>query len=208
MSNVWTKAIVGYGTEDPEQLLANGLNPRRHDRHQRQVMEALLREVGWVQDVIVNQTTGALIDGHMRVELAIREGQPEVPVKYVRLTEEQEKTAIAMLDATTGLAESDPEAFEELLRSVSTGEAELQEFLATLAENNGVVPDDRAAGQDMENGSGMEAVFFGNREVPMMPDERERLVELIDTYRDDQGGLGGFVTWLLDRRETCDAAGI
>lgn len=205
--NIWQNNIVAYGEESPEQLLANPDNPRRHDRHQRKVMEALLREVGFVSDVIVNETTGHLIDGHMRVELAMRNNQPTIPVKYVRLSPEQELTAIAMLDATTKLAEADPIALGALLREVSSGEEDVQAFIAALAERNGVIPDDRAAGDDMENGSGMEAVTFGNREVPVMPDERDMLIDLIDTYRQDQGELSGFVTWLLDRKETTDAAG-
>jgi hypothetical protein len=204
----WVNRITGYGEEEPEQLLANGLNPRRHDRHQREVMEALLREVGFVQDIIVNTTTGNLIDGHMRVELAIRAGQRLVPVKYVELPPEQEAKVIATLDATTDLAEADPEAFEALLREVTTGEAELQAFLSTLAENNGVVPDDRAGGQDMEAGSGIEAVRWANREVPVVPEERDALIGLIDAYKAEQGALSGFVTWLLDRREGSDAGGI
>jgi hypothetical protein len=40
-----------------------------------------------VQSVVVNQRSGFVIDGHLRVTLAIRSGQAMVPVTYVDLSE-------------------------------------------------------------------------------------------------------------------------
>ena len=54
--------IVGEGFEAPDQLLANPLNWRRHPKNQQDALEAMLRTVGWVQRVIVNKTTGHIVD--------------------------------------------------------------------------------------------------------------------------------------------------
>jgi len=68
----WSNRIVGEGQESPEQLLANPENYRRHPKEQIEALEGVLDEVGWVQRIIVNKATGHLIDGHARVELAMR----------------------------------------------------------------------------------------------------------------------------------------
>jgi hypothetical protein len=38
-----------------------------------------LDPVGWVQQVLVNQRSGFVVDGHARVALALRRGEPAVP---------------------------------------------------------------------------------------------------------------------------------
>lgn len=81
----WRNRIVGHGEEDPTQLLAHPENWRIHPRYQQAVLEGVLDDVGWVQSVIVNRTTGHLIDGHLRVMLAMRREEGSIPVDYVVL---------------------------------------------------------------------------------------------------------------------------
>ena len=140
----WRNRIAGSGEEPPDQLLANPRNFRRHPKHQQDALRGVLAEVGWVQDVIVNRTTGHLVDGHLRVELAMREGATTVPVKYVDLSETEEALVLATLDPLAALAVADAESLDALLREVSTGDAAVQAMLADLAEREGVV-DLRAA---------------------------------------------------------------
>lgn len=86
----WRSRIVGHGEEDPRALVPNPRNWRRHPERQREAMAGALREVGWVQDVVVNRRTGPLVDGHLRAELAAAGGTPTVPVVYVDLDEREE----------------------------------------------------------------------------------------------------------------------
>lgn len=46
-----------------------------------------LGEVGWVAEVLVNRTTGNVVDGHLRIELALARDEPTVPVTYVELSD-------------------------------------------------------------------------------------------------------------------------
>jgi hypothetical protein len=55
----------------PDQLLANPRNWRIHPKAQQEALAAVLDQVGWVQDIIVNQRTGHVVDGHARIALAI-----------------------------------------------------------------------------------------------------------------------------------------
>lgn len=99
--------ITGEGDESPEALLANPFNFRRHPKWQRDALLAQMRQLGWVQRVIVNTRTGHLIDGHLRAELALEHRLPTVPVIYVDLTDDEERLALATLDPISALAEQD-----------------------------------------------------------------------------------------------------
>lgn len=138
----WKNRITGTGEESPEQLLANPQNWRIHPQHQQEALAGVLNEVGWVQQVIVNQRSGHLVDGHLRVQLALRRDEPMVPVVYVDLDEAEESLILASLDPLAALAGTDREKLDELLRDVSTGEAAVQQMLSELAERNGVIPPD------------------------------------------------------------------
>src|SRR5271155_5301173 len=74
-SGPWRSRIVGYGEESPEQLLANPFNFRVHTALQEKALGGVLREVGIVQNVLVNRTTGHMMDGHLRTSMAISDGQ-------------------------------------------------------------------------------------------------------------------------------------
>lgn len=87
----WRNRIVGHGEEAPGQLLANPANWRLHPKEQQLALAGALSEVGWVAQVLVNRTTGHVVDGHLRVELAISRHEPSVPVVYVELSEDEER---------------------------------------------------------------------------------------------------------------------
>ena len=129
----WRNRIIGEGEEAPDQLLANPANWRIHPKQQQDALAGVLNEVGWVQRVIVNQRTGHLVDGHLRVALALRQDAPTVPVLYVDLDEAEERLILASLDPLAAMAAPDKEKLRDLLDGVQTGEAAVQAMLAQLA---------------------------------------------------------------------------
>ena len=133
-SGSWRNRIIGYDNVSPDQLLANPLNFRRHPKNQQDAMTGVLGEIGWLQDVIVNQTTGHVIDGHLCVELSLRKGEPTVPVKYVELTEDEERLALATFDPLSAMANADAAALDALLDTVNSGDAAVQAMLGQMAE--------------------------------------------------------------------------
>lgn len=132
--------ITGHGEVPPEDLLANPLNFRRHPGHQRDALRGSLKELGWLKTVLVNKTTGHVIDGHARVEEAMRQGLPTIPVTIVELTPEEERLALAVLDPITELATRDPETLTLLLKEVETQDAGLQALLDQLAGKEADAP--------------------------------------------------------------------
>jgi hypothetical protein len=110
----WRTAITHYSEESPATILANPDNFRRHPEEQRDALRSVIRAVGYVFPVIVNDTTGHLIDGHMRVEEAKAAGVERIQVAHVQITPEQEAVALAAYDAVAAMAYEDIKAARDL----------------------------------------------------------------------------------------------
>lgn len=136
----WRNRIVDEGLAAPGELVAHPDNWRVHSQLQEAVLEASLDEVGFVQEVIVNQTTGHLVDGHLRVALALRRGEPQIPVTYVELSEAEERLALATLDPLSNMATANAHLFGQLLEQANTGSSALMDFLDNYAQRIGAVP--------------------------------------------------------------------
>src|SRR3990167_5140291 len=129
----WRSRIVGHGEEAPDQLLANPLNWRIHPKPQQDALSGLLDQVGFVQSVIVNERTGHVVDGHLRVSLAISREEPSIPVVYVDLSPDEEALVLATLDPLAGMAATALDSLEALIADLSAvvvGDAALLEEIA------------------------------------------------------------------------------
>jgi DNA modification methylase len=131
-ASAFRSRIVGSGTASPAEILANPRNWRQHPEEQEAALEGLLKDVGWVQQVIVNRTTGHLVDGHLRVALAKKRGEPQVPVIFVELNEEEERLVLATIDPIGGLAQTDQGMLDALLEGVASDHEGLQALLDSL----------------------------------------------------------------------------
>jgi len=139
----WTSRIVGHERVRADQLLANPLNHRRHSQKQRQVVAASISELGFVKSILVNKTTGRIIDGHERAMQALGCGDGTlVDVEYVELSEEEERKALLILDASSELATIDGEALQSLIDGMEMQDASLQDLLDDMARESGIVPPD------------------------------------------------------------------
>lgn len=118
MDEKYENRILGTAMVNPADIIPNEKNWRRHPKFQKEAMESTLREIGWIQDVIINKRTGCLIDGHLRVEMALKNGETEIPVKYVDLTDEEEVKALITFDPITNMAETDRQKLDSLIESL------------------------------------------------------------------------------------------
>lgn len=128
----WRNRIVGHGEVEAKSLLANPKNWRIHPKNQTDALAGVLSEVGWVQDCIVNQRSGFVVDGHARVALAIKANE-KVPVVYVDLSDEEEALILATLDPLSAMAEKDDKLLAELLGSIVVGDDALKALCLDLA---------------------------------------------------------------------------
>lgn len=180
---LWRNRIVGTAAVDPATLAPHPLNWRRHPDTQKAALRGVLREVGLVQDVLVSQQTGRLLDGHLRVALALEEAQPTIPVTYVDLSDDEERLILATLDPLAALAETDAAALQALLAAVTSGEAGVQALLQTLAQ---------------ENGPGVEEPTGPLDDVDPPMDQAEELREQYGVAAGDLWGLGAHRLWCGD----------
>jgi len=128
----WEPRIVGHEDVDPATLVGNPRNWRLHNAHQSRALAGVLDRVGWVQTVIVNRSSGHLVDGHLRVALALDRGEPTVPVSYVELDEAEERIVLATLDPLGELAGSDDGSLKSLLSTFDEQDAGVVGLLEKL----------------------------------------------------------------------------
>ena len=126
--------IIGSGEEQLDQIMFNPRNWRIHPMHQQNALKGVLEEIGWVQQVIINKRTGNLIDGHLRCQLAAREGNETIPVVYVDLSEEEEALVLSTLDPIAGMAVTDKEKLDDLFRQFNSDNENVQKLISEIAE--------------------------------------------------------------------------
>src|SRR5215207_4082862 len=128
MSETWRNRIVAEADVPARDLVPTPRNWRTHPKLQQIALADVLDQVGWVQKVIVNRTTGHLVDGHLRVGLALK-ANDTVPVSYVELTEAEEALILATFDPIGAMATTDPALLDSVLRDVDTGSGAIQALL-------------------------------------------------------------------------------
>jgi hypothetical protein len=110
----------------PTQLTANPKNWRIHSARQRSTYKAFKSKYGWLQTVLLNLTTGKLLDGHMRVDEAIKSKEKAVPVSIIAVSEEEENEILATLDSIGLLAQRNTQALESLLKATKKSSESLK----------------------------------------------------------------------------------
>lgn len=129
----WLSRIVGDGEADPTELMAHPGNWRTHPDAQQEALASTLERVGYVTRIIVNKTTGHIVDGHLRVEMALAHGQPQIPVTFVELTADEEAVILATLDPIGDMAAINRERLRALVEQIDArGDTRLADLLATL----------------------------------------------------------------------------
>lgn len=150
----WNNRIIGHDVWPASRFMENPRNWRLHPSSQREALGASLGEIGWIDEVTVNTVTGFVLDGHLRVTLALAQGdETPVPVTLVSLTEEEELLALATFDPITGMAETDKRKLAEVIAGAQAQSREMKQLLenisirerAIIAHNTGTEPDAPAA---------------------------------------------------------------
>ncbi len=125
--------IIGSGVEPLDSILFNPRNWRIHPLSQQDALKGVLEEVGWVQQVIVNKRTGNLIDGHLRCQLAAREGAQTIPVVYVDVSEDEEALVLATLDPIGAMAATDKQKLDELFAGIQSENENVRKMMDEIA---------------------------------------------------------------------------
>lgn len=114
MKTKWNNRICGHDEVDPSTLNMHDLNWRVHTDEQRRALAAAIDDVGFVRSVLVSKRTGTILDGHLRVTLAIADNVRAIPVEYVDVDEAEEAEILATLDPLSAMAGADPSKLADL----------------------------------------------------------------------------------------------
>ena len=132
--NLFKNRIVGQGSANPKDIKKNSKNWRKHPESQEWAMQGVLEKVGWVDDIIVNKRTGNLVDGHLRVDLAIKNKEDRIPFKLVDLTKEEEDLILLTFDPITSMASENAEFLKNLSGQFAKELDNMHEGLADLID--------------------------------------------------------------------------
>lgn len=200
----WKNKIIGHDDVAPDQLMAHPLNWRLHPKYQQDTLKGLIDEVGFIRSVTVNQTTGRVIDGHMRVTLALRNDETTVPVEYVELTEEEEAKALLTIDPVSALSASESANVEELLEQIKTDNADISELLADISERAGINTNGSENIDDPEIEEELERLRDGVKKAVLIEfhaDDYDEALSLMNFWRDqnkeDETRLGSMIVEYL-----------
>lgn len=140
----WKNRIIEHDIWEASRFMANPKNWRLHPKNQAAALTASLEQIGWIDEVKVNINTGFVLDGHLRVTLALSIGpRTPVPVMLLELSEEEEDLALATFDPITAMAEADKEKVAALLETLHTEDARLNALLQKIREEEGLISIDR-----------------------------------------------------------------
>jgi len=168
-------------------------NPRKNDPAVQAVADSIKR-FGFGAPLLVRKASGEIIAGHTRLKAAVKLGLPEVPVRYLDLSED-EAHALALADNRVGeIAEWDAGALTDILRGMDEDGVST----ADLGWDDDAIRAilDAAPPTDDEWGAGMDG----------LPDEdRQPFQQMTFTLHDDQAAevkrameaakkMGGFDT--------------
>jgi DNA modification methylase len=146
----WKNRIVGHTEVDPKTLVPNPENWRVHPKNQQESMQGALDDIGWVAGITINQNTGLVVDGHLRLDLALRQGEQLVPVTIVDLTPEEEAAVLATLDPISAMAKTDKNKLRTVLLIAKSQSQKMQQLLEAMRMKAGATPNTYWKGDDFK----------------------------------------------------------
>lgn len=130
----WRLLVTAHDLVRPSDLINHPENARAHPKPQQEAVRAAIHELGFVGEILVSKRSGRILDGHLRVAEALRDGQEVVPVGWVECdSDEQELAILATHDPLGAMATADRTQLAALAEKARITSGPLQTMLAQLA---------------------------------------------------------------------------
>jgi hypothetical protein len=147
----WKDRIIKVEDVPVEELYEakHPMNWREHPRSQQLAIKELIEDVGVVQSVMRNETTGNVIDGHLRIDTAYEAGMRKETLKttWVKLTEEEEYKVLMLFDPIGAMATTDYQQVDRLIGSFSTDKDALNKIISSFEHDAERILKEEARGQ-------------------------------------------------------------
>lgn len=130
----WRIRVTEHALVPPSELINSPENARLHPKAQQEAVRAAIHELGFVGEILVSKRSGRILDGHLRVAEALRDGQALVPVGWVACdSDEQELAILATHDPIGAMATADRDQLAVLVEKAAVEAEPLQAMLAAMA---------------------------------------------------------------------------
>ena len=127
--STWESRITRHGHAVVKEVVDNPRNWRVHDDYQKGVLSDIIEQVGVISQVVINERTGFLVDGHLRVDLARDRGEETIPAVFVDLSEAEENTVLLTHDTIGEMAYRDNDAYAALIETIDSEKMNLESFI-------------------------------------------------------------------------------
>lgn len=158
-----------------DQLMANPLNWRVHPKVQQDTLLEAIGEVGFLAAVEINETTGNMLDGHLRAQLAELDGETVLRADIYDLDEEEEAKYLVTKDPISAMAVTDQQKLAEALAQIASAGPAIQALAGNLMASDGI--DGRSSFDEPPPAEKPEA---DNAEENVSPDTRGELLEKLN----------------------------
>lgn len=153
-------------------------NARKNDMAVLKVADSI-RQFGFINPIVIDGNN-VIIAGHTRLKAAIELGMEEVPCVVQELSEEDAKLARIIDNKSHEYATWNVEKLHQELNCINL------DFKTTFFTPS----------QDKQFFTENKMLIFGNNQVPITPDEYNRLKEIYDAYISKHKTYMGFVLFL------------
>lgn len=207
LTRPFVNRIVGHGEEDPEDLLANPYNWRIHPRDQQLALTGAIDEIGFTRSVTVNVRSGeewpvgdrnvrTVVDGHLRVILALRSGVNALPVEYVDLNPDEEYLSLMTLDPIATFAVGERRMLQDLYMKIKSDEERIQDMLQRILAEQRAFTDVSALDEIVDGEDGQAYKSKGEQEfenpymgftVPMTIAQRNEAFRILNLAKEIKG---------------------
>jgi hypothetical protein len=130
----WRFLVAEHSLVAPSDLINHPENPKRHPAAQAEAVASAIAELGFIGEIVVSRRSGRILDGHLRVAQALRDGQPLVPVGWADCeSDEQELAILATYDPLGAMATADRDRLAALADRDLVAAGPLKQMLSGLA---------------------------------------------------------------------------
>lgn len=125
-----------------DEVFEDPANARTHDAANLSAITGSLRAFGQVEPLVVQRSTMKVVGGNGRLKAMRALGWTEVDIADADIDNASAAALGIALNRSAELADWDGDALDSLMRTIESGDEDLQAMLASLAEDQGIIPPD------------------------------------------------------------------
>lgn len=172
---------------DPNTLNPNPYNFRLHHKPQKETMDGVLKDIGFIGAIMASDKTRNVIDGHMRVDIYLKSNQLIPIVVFIDLEdEEEERRAILTFDQVGDMARTSREILKDVINNTIFNDEKARDLVEKFAKKKNIEID-----LDNDTGKMIAEVQKDDGDKDEMTSMFERLIKKWDVNKNKAWAFSG-----------------